>query len=990
MNDTNKPNDSLPQLKQALIALKEMRAKLDAIEQARTEPIAIIGMGCRFPGANTLEAFWQLLQEGVDAITKVPADRWDVHALYDPDPMAPGKINTHWGGFLEQIDQFDPGFFGISPREAARMDPQQRLVLEVAWEALENAGQTKTQLAGSQTGVFMGVHSHSSDYWGLQSETPEHLDIYSGTGTAHSVFSGRLSYLLDLQGPSLAVDTACSSSLVAVHLACQSLRTGETRMALAGGVNLMVSPSFTIVTSKMDMLAADGRCKVFDVQGDGLVRGEGCGVIVLKRVSDAVADGDPILAVIRGSAVNQNGHANGLTALNGLAQQSVVRQALENAGVNPSQISYVETHATGTPLADSIEVEALEEVFKSAGRQDQTCALGSVKANIGHLEGAAGIAALIKTVLALQHEAIPPLIHFTELNPLISLENTAFVIPTELQPWPSGAESRFAGVSSFGWSGANAHVILGEAPKTAATDKVPQTSRVHLLPLSAHTPEALLSLAQSYQDFLSHGKGHDYALQNICYTATVRRHHHPCRLALVGESCQELVKGIEAYVAGESSASVVTDCQAIESRLPGLVFIFPAEAAQQLMREQELLAEEPIFCEVIERCDQAVSPYTAWSLLEQMTMDGRSNVDETAAALPILLATQIALVALWRSWGIKPDAVVGYGVGEVAAAYAAGALSFEAVIELLARLAAELPHNNQTASRQKLLGDVLRELKLPPTSIPNFSPMTGAARYEQSLSATDQDQKEANHFAAAISQLLKDDHRVFLEIGPHPVLLPMLDQPLKEQDQDGLRLASLHSDQKARVTLLTSLSALYAAGYPVNWNHLYPSGECLTRLPSYPWQHKRYWLDIAARKQRPYVQAEEPSTSRQVDLLGQLKTASSRERLTLLTAYLQEQIADSLQVDPAQLDIQRSLNYMGIDSLMATELRHRIKTGLGMNVPAVKFIEGLNIVDVATILDDQLIESPDAFASDILLDADNPTAIQLETANDNDWIEGEL
>lgn len=992
MNNSAKQSDSLSQLKQALIALKEMRAKLDAIEQTRTEPIAIIGMGCRFPGANTLKAFWQMLQEGVDAISKVPADRWDVHAFYDPDPMAPGKINTYWGGFLEQIDQFDPGFFGISPREATRMDPQQRLLLEVAWEALENAGQTKTQLAGSQTGVFMGVHSHSSDYWGLQSETPEQLDIYSGTGTAHSVFSGRLSYLLDLQGPSLVVDTACSSSLVAVHLACQSLRAGETRVALAGGVNLMVLPLFTIVTSKMNMLAADGRCKVFDAQGDGLVRGEGCGVVVLKRMSDAIADGDPILALIRGSAVNQNGHANGLTALNGLAQQSVVHQALENARVKPSQISYIETHATGTPLADSIEIEALGEIFNSSIRQDQTCTLGSVKANIGHLEGAAGIAALIKTVLSLQHEAIPPLIHFTKLNPLISLENTSFVIPTELQSWPSGAESRFAGVSSFGWSGANAHVILEEAPKTTATGEWPQTNRIQLLPLSAHTLEALISLAQSYHEFLRDGKDHTAnSLQNICYTTSVRRHHHQCRLAVVGHSRQELINSIQAYLTGEISTGIVTGCWNMESRLPGLVFIFPEQATRQFMRERELLEEEPIFREVIERCDQAITPYTNWSLLEQMTVDGRSNLGETIAALPALLATQIALATLWRSWGIKPDAVVGYGVGEVAAAYTTGALSFENVIQVLILLATDTPHNNQTESRQESLSDILHGLKLQYTSIPDFSPVTGPARYDQDLPATGQDQKkETDHFAATIKQLLREDHRVFLEIGPRPVLLPMLDQHLRKQDQDSLLLASLHPDQQARATLLTSLSALYAAGYPVNWNNLYPFGECVTQLPSYPWQYKRYWLDVTTRKKRPCLQVEEQSKIRQIELLSQLKTVSSRERLVLLTAYLQEQIADSLKVDPAQLDIQRSLNYMGIDSLIATELRHRIKTGLGINVPAVKFIEGLNIVDVATILDHQLIEASDAFTPEVLLDADNQTTIQLETANDNDWIEGEL
>ena len=320
MSSTPKQSGDVSQLKRALAALKEMRARLDAVEQARAEPIAIIGMACRFPGgANTPEAFWELLRDGGDAISEVPADRWDINALYDPDPTAPGKMSTRWGGFLDQVDQFDPHFFGISPREAMQMDPQQRLLLEVAWEALEDAGQTMEGLAGSSTGVFVGIHSHSSDYAWLQFAAPADMDVYTGTGTAHNVVAGRLSYVFDLQGPSVAMDTACSSSLVAAHQACQSLRLGECRTALAGGVNLILSPLFTIAATRMQMLAPDGRCKTFDALADGFVRSEGCGVIVLKRLSDALADGDHILALIRGSAINQDGRSNGLTAPNGLS-----------------------------------------------------------------------------------------------------------------------------------------------------------------------------------------------------------------------------------------------------------------------------------------------------------------------------------------------------------------------------------------------------------------------------------------------------------------------------------------------------------------------------------------------------------------------------------------------------------------------------------------------------------------------------------------------
>ncbi|MEK7326261.1 MAG: beta-ketoacyl synthase N-terminal-like domain-containing protein, partial [Chloroflexota bacterium] len=556
-------DDQATQLRRALAAIKELRAKLESVERARTEPIAIVGLGCRFPGANSPEAFWQLLQNGVDAIAEVPADRWDVDALFDPDPTAPGKISTRWGGFLKDVDQFDPHFFGISPREAAYMDPQQRLLLEVAWEALEDAGQTKEGLAGSRTGVFVGIHSHSADYCLLQFADPARMDFYTGTGTAHNVVSGRLSYLFDLQGPNVAVDTACSSSLVALHLAVQSLRNGECGLALAGGINLILSPEFTIAASRMHMLAPDGRCKAFDAGADGFVRGEGCGVVVLKRLSDALADGDNILAVIRGTATNQDGHTNGLTAPNGLSQQAVIRRALENAGVAASQISYVEAHGTGTPLGDPIEVEALAEVIGQPRPDGNVCALGSVKTNVGHLEGAAGIAGLIKVVLALQNEAIPPHLHFKELNPHIALANTPFVIPVEGRAWPASGEQRYAGLSSFGWSGTNAHVVVEEAPRpqlvrsgdfsrqatTEVVTTVVTTNKAYLLPFSAHSPEALKAMARAYHDLLFTD---NCSLHDLCYTASLRRTHHEYRLAVAGRSRAELVEQIDAFLKDES------------------------------------------------------------------------------------------------------------------------------------------------------------------------------------------------------------------------------------------------------------------------------------------------------------------------------------------------------------------------------------------------------------------------------------------------------
>ena len=526
--------------KRALLA-RRLQSTTSASRFAVTEPVAIIGIGCRFPGgANTPEAFWQLLKNGVDAISEIPAGRWDIDAFYDPDPATPGKMSTRWGGFLTDVDLFDPGFFGISPREAMSMDPQQRLLLEVAWEALEHGGQTLHGLAGSQTGVFIGICTN--DYGWLQFADPAQIDAYTSSGWAHSIAAGRLSYLLDLQGPCVAMDTACSSSLVAVHLACQSLRARECRMALAGGVNLLLSPLHTISLSKFGMMAPDGRCKAFDARANGFVRGEGCGVVVLKRLSDALADSDPILALIRGSAINQDGRSNGLTAPNVLSQQEVIRQALANAGVASSQVTYIEAHGTGTSLGDPIELEALTAVYGQSRWDGQSCAIGSVKTNVGHLEAAAGIIGLIKTVLALQHKAILPHLHFKRLNPNISLANTPFVIPTTVYSWPSAAERRYAGVSSFGFSGTNAHVIVEEAPQlTEAKDTAddPRLGQAHLLPLSSRGPAALQALARSYRDWLTDAP---VALPDLCYTASVRRSHHEHRLALVGQTQAEILR----------------------------------------------------------------------------------------------------------------------------------------------------------------------------------------------------------------------------------------------------------------------------------------------------------------------------------------------------------------------------------------------------------------------------------------------------------------
>jgi acyl transferase domain-containing protein len=486
-------------LEDGLLQLEKMQSKLDALEYAQTEPIAIVGMGCRFPGGiDHPAALWRILRSGVDTITEVPKNRWDADAYYDPDPNAIGKMYTRYGSFVNEVDAFDASFFNISPREAISLDPQQRLLLEVSWHALEDSHQVPENLYESLAGVFIGICNN--DYARRLSAANE-LNAYFGTGNAYSTVAGRLSYFLGLTGPSLAVDTACSSSLVAVHLACQSLRKQECNLALAGGVNLLLSPEGSIVFSQAKMLSPDGSCKTFDADADGYVRGEGCGVIVLKRLSDAIKNQDNILALIRGSAINHDGSSGGLTVPNGPSQQKVICQALENGGVEPSEVSYIEAHGTGTSLGDPIEVGALGAVFGGNHSPENPLMIASLKTNMGHLEAAAGIAGLIKTVLQLQHQEIVPHLHLNKPNPYINWDEMPVSVPTQLTPWSVGSQKRIAGVSSFGFSGTNAHVVLQEAPIPAKIENFSERP-LHLLTLSAKTPKALEELVSLYRNHL--------------------------------------------------------------------------------------------------------------------------------------------------------------------------------------------------------------------------------------------------------------------------------------------------------------------------------------------------------------------------------------------------------------------------------------------------------------------------------------------------------
>jgi acyl transferase domain-containing protein/NADPH:quinone reductase-like Zn-dependent oxidoreductase/aryl carrier-like protein len=701
---TQKTPDYAALLKRSLQAIDQLEAKLKAAEQARHEPIAIVGIGCRFPGdGDTPEAFWRFLESGTDGVTEVPKDRWDADACFDADPDVPGKSYTRWGAFVKDVDRFDAHFFGISPREAVSLDPQQRLLLEVTWESLEHAGIAPSSLAGSPTAVYMGITTH--DYANQLSEAigSRFGDAYTPSGTAHSVAAGRLSYFLGLHGPNVAIDTACSSSLVAIHWAVQSLRNGEANLAIAGGVNLTLTADGSILTSRARMMSFDGRCKTFDDSADGYVRGEGCGVLVLKRLSDAQRDGDRIVALVRGSALNQDGRSSGLTAPNGTAQEAVIRAALANARVKPDEISYVEAHGTGTPLGDPIEVKALHQVYGQRPA-DTPLMVGSVKTNIGHLEAAAGVAGVIKVAMALQHRTIPPHLHLKQRNHLIAWDEMPITVPTVPTPWSSAAgQPRRASVSSFGFSGTNAHVVLEEAPvpSTSSGWSGPSTGSgrteggtAHLFVLSAQTPVALEAAAGR----LAEAAG-TAPLDQIAATLVFGRSPFIERLAVVADSADALKTRLTEFIAGTPSAGTARG-RAASGTAPELVFLFTGQGAQYAGMGRALYEAEPVFRAALDDCERIAAPLLGRSLLDVVWNDAE-RLDDTAFTQPALFAVEYALAQLWQSWGVKPTAVMGHSVGEYVAACVAGVFSLADGLKLIVergRLMGALPRDGAMAA----------------------------------------------------------------------------------------------------------------------------------------------------------------------------------------------------------------------------------------------------------------------------------------------------
>jgi acyl transferase domain-containing protein/NADPH:quinone reductase-like Zn-dependent oxidoreductase/NAD(P)-dependent dehydrogenase (short-subunit alcohol dehydrogenase family)/SAM-dependent methyltransferase/acyl carrier protein len=665
-------------------------APAEQLTAMQKERIAIIGVGCRFPGGvSSKDSLWKLLVEGREGIIEVPPDRWNVERYYDAEPGVAGKSIALRGGFIDAIDQFDPQFFGISPREAPYVDPQHRLLLETAWEAIEDAGLVLDFERGADLGVFVGI-SHN-DYQGIQSTSFDHFSIgpHTPTGSAHSIAANRISYCLNLRGPSVAMDTACSSALTAVHAACEHIWAGRGDVALAGGVTVMISPGGFIGFSQAAMLSPEGRCAAFDASASGFVRGEGAGMVLLKRLSRALEDGDPIHSVILGTSINQDGHTNGIWLPSPEAQTRLVQDACRDAGIAPEKIGFVEAHGTGTAVGDPIEAHALAEALCRNRSVDAPLPIGSIKTNLGHLETAAGIAGLIKAMLVLKHAQIPPSLHFSKPNPHIDFEKLKLRVPTQVEPFPNGTVERIAGVNSFGFGGANAHVILAEPPphQSQKSSAIPGY-RPWPVMLSARSEASLRISAANLSAWVrehANANGNSPVLPDLSYTLGVRRNHHPHRLTLVASDWAGLTEELDAFAKKEDSPKIRAAFAPRREHAPRIGFIMSGQGPQWWGMGRDLMRHEPVFRETIERCDAALRPWASFSLLEELgRSEETSQLHRTEVGQPSIFAMQVALATLWKSWGVEPSAIVGHSVGEIAAAGVAGIFSFEEAARIVA------------------------------------------------------------------------------------------------------------------------------------------------------------------------------------------------------------------------------------------------------------------------------------------------------------------
>lgn len=943
-------------LQKSLQAIRILQEKVQKLESKQNEPIAIVGMACRLPGnSDTPDKFWEFLKNGGDASTEIPRDRWNYEDYYSADPDMPGKSYVKEASFLnDDIKQFDPSFFGISPNEASEMDPTQRLLLEVSWEALENACVDMNKISELVAGVYVGFIC--GEYWSMHRDTRK-INPYSFAGMVGNMIAGRISYVLGFNGPSMVVDTACSASAVAIHLACSALRNGECNIALAGGANLILMPDVFIGLSKLKVLAKDGKCKPFDVNGDGYGRGEGVAVVALKRLSDAIKDGDYIHAVIKGTAINNDGKGRSLASPNVVQQKKLLEKALENSGLSPDDVGYFEAHGPGTPVGDPIEMEALRLVYGKGKTRKDPLMIGSVKGNINNGEYAGGVSALIKAVMCLKNKAIPPTMRLKSINPKLNLDKIPALVPIKLTKWDTDGKKRICAINSFGLSGTSVNIIVEEAPEAVDKNSLKpdrNEAGLHILAMSAKGMNALVEKSRAYCNYIDNNK--NISIEDICYASNTGRAHFNNRVVFLADSIESLRRDIECFVSeasnefmGNYSKRYCLGEVRLKSNLKP-VFIFNSSMKDILKICKRLYGMHPVIKETMESCDELFREYLKFSLIEFINS---SSDEEILSVLgkreACLLAVQYSIMKFWMSLGIKPTAVFGEKIGELSAACSSGIMTIKTAVKLISQEICRI--SNQESFQGSF-------------SAPNikFLSNTAAMEIDKSNAASVDYWRgifdKSVSYEMQIQYLAKQGYNVFVNIG----------DSLDANSNTICKIINSVYDENPEEALLKAIGNMYCMGAAIEWNEFEKRGAGRKiPLPTYPFQRKSYWSE-AIIPTRPVdytcenVQDGDSQASVNAHTISQnsgkenselIKTLNSvpyQKGIDILHQYISDILSELLNITPSEMDITDSLSDMGVDSIMSLIFQKRIENELNLTIDIGILDQGTSITHLAEVL----------------------------------------